>query len=225
MADSICLHFAGRACATVRLPDGLATPVSGERFVVVAEWGMDIGTFRGAHVPPPGAAATPAGGSSPRPPVFRRVATAADLTRQAENDKLAESALKRFAALLQEGGVLIKPLSAHYTLERERLRLVFGSSSHVDCRRVVGRMQKELQTRIEVWHAGVRDEAARLGGLGTCGRPLCCATWMHECRTVNIRMAKAQDCAINPAAVNGCCGRLKCCLRFEYTVRQQGESG
>jgi cell fate regulator YaaT (PSP1 superfamily) len=198
------------------LPDGMALPQRGDKFLAEMAWGLDIGTCLGDAC---GAAdaQTKVQGGAPLPRI-KRAATPADLARLAENEKLAEQALQRFVTLLQEHGLFIKPLSAHYAMGRDRLRLLFSAPDHIDCRQVVGKLQRELQTRIEVWHAGVREETAMLGGFGTCGRALCCATWLHQFRAVNIRMAKAQDIPINPAAINGCCGRLKCCLRFEYNA-------
>ncbi len=219
------MSFAGRACETVALPEGMAQPQRGDKFLAEMEWGLDIGTYLGESCTPTHRTKEPA---AQRLPLIRRVATPTDLTRMADNEKRADQALQRFVHLLKESGMVIKPLAAHYTLGRDRLRILFSASNHIDCRRVVGQLQRELQTRIEVWHAGVRDESAMLGGFGSCGRALCCATWLHQFRAVNIRMAKAQNIAINPTAINGCCGRLKCCLRFEYNASvgkdEQGEA-
>jgi cell fate regulator YaaT (PSP1 superfamily) len=209
------IAFFSRVCAVCALPEGVPALVRGDKCVVEMEYGMDVGTHMGVvdHDAPDEAEQGGRRGAR-----ILRKATEPDLARVAENMGLAAEALQRFVELNGEAGVFIKPLTAHYTLGRERLLIVFGAPDHVDCRRVVGKMQWDLKTRIEVRHVGVRDEAAVAGGIGPCGRPLCCATWLRNFRAVNVRMIRAQELSLNPTAINGCCGRLKCCLRYEYDV-------
>jgi cell fate regulator YaaT (PSP1 superfamily) len=85
----------------------------------------------------------------------------------------------------------------------------------VDFRELVRELASEFKTRIELRQIGVRDEARLLTGYGTCGRPLCCSTWLKSFEPVSIKMAKQQDLALNPSRLSGLCGRLKCCLRYE----------
>ncbi|MEI8242020.1 MAG: regulatory iron-sulfur-containing complex subunit RicT [bacterium] len=208
------ISFATRVCTTCALPEGSPAWTRGDKCVVEMEYGLDVGTHMSMVDDAPG---VPAAGGGRVPRILRK-ATAQDLARVLENDGLAATASQRFVSLLAEGGVFVKPLSSGYTLGRERLLIIFGAPDHIDCRRVVGKMQWDLKTRIEVRHVGVRDEAAVAGGIGPCGRPLCCATWLRNFRSVNVRMVKAQELSLNPTAINGCCGRLKCCLRYEYDV-------
>lgn len=220
--SSFCrIAFFTKGCAVCALPADISALAHGDKCVVEMDYGQDVGTVMGAadHAPE-----LPEGGARHTPRVLRR-ASEQDLLRVAENADLAEKALRRFVQLLEEMGVFIKPLMAHYTLARERLLIVFGAADHIDCRRVVGKMQWDLKTRIEVRHVGVRDEAAVAGGLGPCGRPLCCSTWLRNFRAVNVRMVKAQEMSLNPTAINGCCGRLKCCLRFEYETYLEAAEG
>jgi len=154
-----------------------------------------------------------------------RIAHAQDLEQITQNENLAADALATFTRLLAEEKIYIKPLMAHFTLTRERLLIVFGAPEHVDCRKIVGKMQRDIKARIEVRHVGVRDEAAVVGGIGPCGRALCCATWLRKFQPVNVRMARMQDVALNPAALNGCCARLKCCLHFEYDTYVEASAG
>ena len=205
--------FFTRVCAVCALPEGLPALVRGGKCVVEMDQGLDVGAYMCVAENTPDAAE-----QGRRAPRILRPANEQDLARVAENENLAEKALQRFVQLLGESGMFIKPLSAHYTLGRERLLIVFGAPDYIDCRRVVGKMQWDLKTRIEVRHVGVRDEAAVAGGIGPCGRSLCCATWLRNFRSVNVRMARAQEISLNPSAINGCCGRLKCCLRYEYDV-------
>ena len=214
------VSFSNRVCATCALPEGGPALMRGDRCVVEMENGLDVGTHMGAGENTP--CADEGGGRALR---ILRKATAQDLARVTENAELAEKAMLRFVQLLGESGVFIKPLSAHYTLGRERLLIVFGAPDYIDCRKIVGKMQWDLKTRIEVRHVGVRDEAAVAGGMGPCGRGLCCATWLHNFRSVNVRMARTQEISLNPTAINGCCGRLKCCLRYEYDVYVDAAKG
>ena len=204
--------FFTRACAVCALPEAAPALTRGDKCVVEMDYGMDVGTHMGAVEQGPEAAED--GGR--RAPRILRKASEQDLARVAENEDLAAKALLRFVELNGEAGVFIKPLTAHYTLGRERLLIVFGAPDFIDCRRVVGKMQWDLKTRIEVRHVGVRDEAAVTGGIGPCGRSLCCASWLRNMPSVNVRMIRAQEISLNPATINGCCGRLKCCLRYEY---------
>ena len=96
-----------------------------------------------------------------------------------------------------------------------RLIFYFTAEGRVDFRELVRLLAGEFRTRIEMRQIGVRDEARMLGGYGSCGRPLCCTTWLETFEPVSIKMAKQQDLALNPSKLSGLCGRLKCCLRYE----------
>ena len=212
------ISFFTKGCLACAMPGGVA-PARGTKCVVETDYGLDIGTYMSV------AAEADAGeaGSAKRPRVLR-AASEQDLARAAENATVADQALRTFVGLMEAAGVFIKPLMAHFTLNRERLLIVFGAPEHIDCRKAVGKLQWDLGTRVEVRHVGVRDEAAVAGGIGPCGRTLCCASWLRNFRSVNVRMAKAQEMSLNPIAINGCCGRLKCCLRYEYEVYQESGS-
>ena len=96
-----------------------------------------------------------------------------------------------------------------------RLMFYFTADGRVDFRELVRELAAEFHTRIEMRQIGVRDEAKMLGGYGTCGRPLCCTTFLTSFEPVSIKMAKQQDLSLNPSKLSGLCGRLKCCLRYE----------
>ena len=208
-------HKGGAVCA---LADGVECG-HGEKCVVETDYGLDAGTCHGPAEPPPAA------GTNAHVPRAVRVLTPADQVRLRENADLAEQAIRQFAELLAQAGTPVKPLLAHYTLDRARLLLVYGAPEQADCRRIVGKLQWDLNTRVEVRHVGVRDEAAVACGIGPCGSPLCCASWLRSFRAVNVRMARAQEVALNPVVLNGCCGRLKCCLRYEYDTYQEAGAG
>ena len=109
----------------------------------------------------------------------------------------------------------MKIVGAEYNCDGSRLTFFFASEQRVDFRELVRELARLFKTRIELRQIGVRDESKLLGGLGRCGRPLCCATWLTDFAPVSIRMAKAQDLPLSPMEISGVCGRLLCCLRYE----------
>jgi len=115
----------------------------------------------------------------------------------------------------------MKLLNAEYTFDRGKIIFYFTSGSRVDFRELVKALASVFKTRIELRQVGVRDEAKHLGGYGSCGRNLCCSSFLGEFETISIKMAKNQNISPNPTKINGVCGRLKCCLKYEdqsYTV-------
>ncbi len=202
-----------------RVPTELAL-MPGERCLAELDYGLDTGMVLELFGLGEG------GGEGGRVPSFRvvRRQSPEDDARLAENAALAERARLAFQqAVLHERGK-VKVLCARFAYGRGRLFIRYVAQMTVDLRRFVGQIQRDYKTQVELWQVGVRDEAALLGCLGPCGRGVCCATWQRSFQSVNVRMAKAQEMSLNPAAINGSCGRLKCCLRFEYEhYRQAGE--
>lgn len=211
------VSLVGEGCVVCVLNPGLAV-APGATCILQASYGLEHAHFKGMG-------AAPAAGDDSKLPRIARLATDSDDAQARANAEQAEKALGSFTRLLDASGIAIKPLAARFALNRERLLIVFGASEHIDCRKAVGKLQWDLKTRVEVRHVGVRDEAAVAGGMGPCGRALCCATWMRNFRSVNVRMAKTQEMSLNPVAINGCCGRLKCCLRYEYDVYLEAGEG
>jgi cell fate regulator YaaT (PSP1 superfamily) len=109
----------------------------------------------------------------------------------------------------------MKLTKAEQQLDGSRLVFYFTADGRVDFRELVRELAAEFHTRIEMRQIGARDEAKMLGGYGSCGRPLCCTTWLNGFEPVSIKMAKRQDLNLNPSRLSGLCGRLKCCLRYE----------
>jgi len=99
--------------------------------------------------------------------------------------------------------------------DASRITVFFTADARVDFRDLVKELAAEFHARIEMRQIGVRDEAKMIGGYGTCGRPLCCTTFLQTFEPVSIKMAKQQDLSLNPSKLSGVCGRLKCCLRYE----------
>ena len=109
----------------------------------------------------------------------------------------------------------MKLVDVEYTFERSKILFYFTADGRVDFRDLVKDLASVFRTRIELRQIGVRDEAKMLGGLGICGRPFCCSSYMDEFRPVSIKMAKEQGLSLNPTKISGTCGRLMCCLKYE----------
>ncbi|MEW5946257.1 MAG: regulatory iron-sulfur-containing complex subunit RicT [bacterium] len=117
---------------------------------------------------------------------------------------------------IEGSGLKMKLISARSSFDGAKMSFCYTSEGRVDFRDLVRRLASRLKMRIELRQVGVRDEARLLGGLGVCGRPLCCATFLKEFQPVSIRMAKEQGLPLNPIKISGICGRLFCCLKYEF---------
>jgi cell fate regulator YaaT (PSP1 superfamily) len=112
----------------------------------------------------------------------------------------------------------MKVSEAEWQFDRNKLTIYFTAERRVDFRALVRDLARTFRTRIELKQIGVRDEAALLGGVGRCGRELCCSTWLRELKPVSLQLAKDQHLSLNPAQISGCCGRLMCCLTYEHSA-------
>ena len=110
----------------------------------------------------------------------------------------------------------MKPISAQYNLDESHLAIFFSAEKRIDFRELVKELSRSLKTHVELRQVGARDEAKQIGGLGKCGLPLCCTTFLSDFSPVSIRMAKEQNITLNPVKTSGLCGRLLCCLGYEY---------
>jgi cell fate regulator YaaT (PSP1 superfamily) len=118
--------------------------------------------------------------------------------------------------LVTEHKLKMKVTEAEWQFDRNKLIIYFTADRRVDFRELVRELARTFRTRIELRQIGVRDEAALLGGVGRCGRELCCSSWLPELKPVSLQMAKDQRLSLNPAQISGCCGRLMCCLMYEH---------
>ena len=110
----------------------------------------------------------------------------------------------------------MKVSDAEWQFDRNRLTVYFTAEKRVDFRQLVRDLASKFKTRIQLKQIGVRDEAALLGGVGRCGRELCCSTWLPELKPISLQLAKSQGLSLNPSQISGCCGRLMCCLMYEH---------
>jgi len=152
--------------------------------------------------------------TEPLRPVLRR-AEEEDLTRREEFTAKEEEALVRCQELASRMNLPMRLLSAEYAPDGTRLTFCFSAEGRVDFRDLLRELTNIFSTRIELRQVGSRDKAKLVGGIGRCGRPLCCTTHLCEFNPVTIKMAKEQDLPLNPMKISGVCGRLLCCLTYE----------
>jgi cell fate regulator YaaT (PSP1 superfamily) len=145
-----------------------------------------------------------------------RLADSHDLLLQSYYASREPKALERCQERAVELGLDMQVLRAHYAFNGDRVTFYFTADERIDFRDLVREVARDLRTHVDMRQLGPRDELKLLKGWGGCGRPLCCATWMAEFSPISIRMAKAQDLPLSPESISGNCGRLCCCLKFEY---------
>lgn len=152
--------------------------------------------------------------------VMRR-ASSMDKAREKENVRKKEEAFRTARRLIQKHGLAMKLVDVDYSFDGSNVVFYFTSEGRVDFRELVKDLASELKTRIELRQVGVRDEAKMVGGLGPCGRNLCCSLFLPDFEPVSIKMAKEQDLPLNPSKISGICGRLLCCLTYESQVYEE----
>lgn len=144
-----------------------------------------------------------------------RPARAEDLEALEKNRSKEERAFQICKDRIVQRDVEMKLVDCEYQLDGNRVTFYFTAEKRVDFRDLVKDLAAAFRTRIELRQIGVRDEAGRIGGVGTCGRELCCATWLRQFEPITLKMAKDQGLSPSPSKISGACGRLKCCLRYE----------
>ena len=151
----------------------------------------------------------------PTPRKIYRKATQYDLARIKENRQQEKQAFEICQEKIREHDLPMNLINVSYTFDMNKIVFYFTAESRVDFRELVRDLAYIFHTRIELRQVGVRDEAKVLGGVGCCGRPLCCSTFLGDFAPVSIRMAKEQNLSLNPTKISGICGRLLCCLKYE----------
>ncbi len=152
--------------------------------------------------------------TSPLKPVVR-LATEKDEDTEARNREKEKEAMRICREKIQKHNLDMKLVDAEYTFDNNKVLFYFTADGRVDFRELVKDLASVFKTRIELRQIGVRDETKILGGIGICGRPLCCGSYMSEFIPVSIKMAKEQNLSLNPTKISGTCGRLMCCLKYE----------
>ena len=147
-----------------------------------------------------------------------RSATAKDFATVEENKKKEKEAFEICHKKIAEHKLLMKLVDVEYTFDRNKILFYFTADNRVDFRELVKDLAAIFHTRIELRQIGVRDESKKVGGLGICGRPFCCSTFLGSFQPVSIKMAKEQSLFLSTAKISGTCGRLMCCLKYEQTA-------
>ena len=156
----------------------------------------------------------------PLKPVIR-MATDEDRAIEAKNKEKEKEAFKICQEKIKKHNLEMKLIDAEYTFDNNKVLFYFTADGRIDFRELVKDLASVFKTRIELRQVGVRDETKILGGIGICGRPLCCATYMPEFVPVSIKMAKEQNLSLNPTKISGVCGRLMCCLKNEQETYEE----
>ncbi len=151
----------------------------------------------------------------------QRLAGPGDEETLEKNRELAKEAFRIGIEKVEEHKLPMKLVDVEYTFDHGKLIFYFTADGRIDFRELVKDLASVFKTRIELRQIGVRDEAKMLGGIGPCGRPLCCATFLGEFDPVSIRMAKEQNLSLNPSKISGICGRLMCCLKYESELYRE----
>ena len=194
------------------LGEGVEPPQAGARVVVRSESGAALGRAE-ATIPEVAARQSSTVQSAPLRVV--RHANEADIVTRLKQEQREREARQYALERIRAYALPMKLSRVEQPFDGSRLVFYFTAETRVDFRELVKDLAGRFRTRVELRQIGVRDEAKMLGGYGTCGRPLCCSTWLTSFEPVSIRMAKQQDLSLNPSKLSGLCGRLKCCLRYE----------
>lgn len=147
-----------------------------------------------------------------------RKATQGDLKKVEENRKKERHAFEICEKKILDHKLEMKLVDVEYTFDNNKILFYFTADGRVDFRELVKDLASVFRTRIELRQIGVRDEAKMMGGLGICGRPFCCTSFLGEFQPVSIKMAKEQGLSLNPVKISGTCGRLMCCLKYEQAA-------
>lgn len=153
----------------------------------------------------------------PLKPIIR-IATEEDEKQQRKNKEKQKNAYKICLEKIEKHGLEMKLVQAEYTFDNNKLLFYFTADGRIDFRELVKDLASVFRTRIELRQIGVRDETKILGGMGICGRELCCSSYLSEFIPVSIKMAKEQNLSLNPTKISGACGRLMCCLKYEQNT-------
>jgi cell fate regulator YaaT (PSP1 superfamily) len=213
MAKTLELEFKGGRKAFVS--NELEFPcVVGDLVIVEAEKGEDLGRIVNM-----GYLVDQRAGEQELPKLIRKPSRD-DLKQSEENAELEEQAVHDCKLRIEEHGLDMKLVDAEYQFDRKKITFFFTSEKRVDFRALVRDLAAKYRTRIELRQIGVRDEAKRIGGVGVCGRRLCCTSFLREFAPVTTQFAKDQNLALNPTKLSGACGRLMCCLLYERDFYQ-----
>ena len=226
MGQTIEVRFKGTRKAYFTWDDAAAPPRVGEAVLVEVERGRDLGRVTavgdvadkkcgsGCSGCAVGGAADAAEPAAPKAALRR--ATPEDQRIHDENRRSEDDVRRKVIERVRAHELVMKVSDTEWQWDRNKLTIYFTAEKRVDFRALVRELASLFRTRIELRQIGVRDEAARLSGVGRCGREYCCSSWLTELSPVNLGLAKDQHLSLNPAQISGGCGRLLCCLKYEH---------
>ncbi|MCJ7812613.1 stage 0 sporulation family protein [bacterium] len=214
MAKILEIEFKGNRKAFYANPQDFPFTV-GDLVVVQADKGKDLG-----RVVNMGSLVDQRAGNQEFPEIIRKPSQE-DLEQVEKNHQLEQDASRDCRKRIEEHGLDMKLVDVEYQFDRNKITFYFTSDTRVDFRELVRDLASRYRTRIELRQIGVRDEAKRIGGVGVCGRRLCCTTFLREFAPVVTQYAKEQNLALNPTKLSGVCGRLICCLRYERDLYEE----
>lgn len=187
----------------------------GDHVIVETSQGVEFGTV---VMPPREIEETKA--MQPLKPVLR-LAAEKDIEQEATNRKKEKEAFQICLEKIKKHKLEMKLIDAEYTFDNNKVLFYFTADGRIDFRELVKDLASVFKTRIELRQIGVRDETKIVGGIGICGRPLCCNTYLSDFAPVSIKMAKEQNLSLNPTKISGVCGRLMCCLNNEEEIYEE----
>lgn len=199
-------------------PDELQV-IKGSNVIVETARGMEFGTVTSGIKEVPE--------SEIVPPLKKivRIADENDIVQHKENVRKKQRALELCQEKVNKHNLQMKLIDVEYTFDNSKIIFYFTADGRVDFRELVKDLAGVFKMRIELRQIGVRDEAKMVGGIGTCGKGLCCYTWLPEFEPVSIKMAKVQNLSLNPTKISGICGRLMCCLKYENDIYYELRKG
>jgi cell fate regulator YaaT (PSP1 superfamily) len=221
MPDIVGIRF--KSCGKIYDFDANSLPLQkGNKVVIESEFGLSIGTV----AEPP----HPVEGPSKELKKVLRIADEEDFRQKTENEKFEQEARSFCYERIMARGLPMKLVRAEATLDKKRVVFYFTADGRIDFRELVKDLAARFKTRIEMRQIGVRDKARLVGGFGLCGKELCCRIFLTTFEPISIKMAKQQDLTLNTGKLSGACGRLMCCLGYEYhegapAAASQEESG
>ena len=190
----------------------------GLHVIVEADQGNDLGKVTAVGVIAERKCSSSNGGCATPTPEKKvlRIAHKNDVSRSQTLRKDEDLVRLEARKLVTKHQLSMKVTDAEWQFDRKRLIVYFTAEKRVDFRQLVRDLASKYRARIQLKQIGVRNEAALLGGVGRCGRELCCSTWLPELKPVSLQLAKSQGLSLNPSQISGCCGRLMCCLMYEH---------
>lgn len=214
MPELVGVHFDNAGKVAFLNTNGLACHIN-DKVIAQTDRGLEVGIVRTMPEDHPEILKKPTDSR------ILRIATKEDLAQEREIKKEEDAALIECRKKVKKHKLDMSLIDAQYTFDKKRITFFFLADERVDFRELVKDLASSFHTRIELRQVGVRDGSKVLGGIGFCGRPLCCATFLTNFAPVSIKMAKEQNLSLNPSKISGVCGRLMCCLKNEEDVYEE----